>query len=167
MYQGSDAREFGVRRREALGVAIARAREAVGGSAGRLGQEDDVAEGVVVAWEAGDADPTLEQIVGVEVVLGLTRGELGGEAGYFGFEAMPWCAEAVASQHFFESLDDAVAAVEAADVLGMGVRLRSQLRPDDDDRDAGTMEWVVDLLAATPTCGDPDGGVGESSVWGH
>ncbi|QLY30135.1 hypothetical protein [Nocardia huaxiensis] len=46
--------------------------------------------------------------------------------------------------------EEAVDMVKAAQLLGLGVRLTNRIRPDEDDAESATEEWVLDLLESPP-----------------
>ncbi|MBL1078409.1 hypothetical protein JK358_28785 [Nocardia sp. 2] len=46
--------------------------------------------------------------------------------------------------------EEAVDMVKAAQLLGLGVRLTNRIRPDDEDAESATEEWVLDLLESPP-----------------
>ncbi|MGW3539052.1 hypothetical protein ACWDNI_00655 [Nocardia niigatensis] len=46
--------------------------------------------------------------------------------------------------------DEAVDMVKAAQLLGLGVRLTNRIRPDDDDAESATEEWILDILETPP-----------------
>jgi hypothetical protein len=57
--------------------------------------------------------------------------------------------------HIFDSAPDALEAVQAADVLDLGVRVYNRLVPDADDAEALEEEWVVEVYTSAPAV-DPD-----------
>lgn len=46
--------------------------------------------------------------------------------------------------------EDAVEMVRAAQLLGLGVRLANRIRPDEEDAETATEEWVLDILETPP-----------------
>ncbi|MFE6859151.1 hypothetical protein [Nocardia sp. NPDC057668] len=46
--------------------------------------------------------------------------------------------------------DDALEMVKAAQLLGLGVRLANRIRPDEDDAETATEEWILDILETPP-----------------
>lgn len=46
--------------------------------------------------------------------------------------------------------DEAVDMVKAAQLLGLGVRLSNRIRPDEEDPETATEEWVLDILETPP-----------------
>ncbi|MGW5223843.1 hypothetical protein ACWEP5_02640 [Nocardia niigatensis] len=46
--------------------------------------------------------------------------------------------------------DEAVDMVKAAQLLGLGVRLTNRIRPDEDDAESATEEWILDILETPP-----------------
>ncbi|MDQ2587239.1 hypothetical protein [Saccharothrix yanglingensis] len=61
----------------------------------------------------------------------------------------------VLSTNIFDSASEAIEAIAAADVLGLGVKVSNRLVQDEDDADSLAEEWVVELLTSIPT-GDED-----------
>ncbi|MCU1647985.1 MULTISPECIES: hypothetical protein [unclassified Nocardia] len=46
--------------------------------------------------------------------------------------------------------EEALEMVKAAQLLGLGVRLSNRIRPDEDDAESATEEWVLDILENPP-----------------
>ncbi|MGV9662423.1 hypothetical protein ACWDUL_15360 [Nocardia niigatensis] len=46
--------------------------------------------------------------------------------------------------------DEAIDMVKAAQLLGLGVRLTNRIRPDEDDAESATEEWILDILETPP-----------------
>ncbi|WP_306361161.1 hypothetical protein [Nocardia sp. CC227C] len=46
--------------------------------------------------------------------------------------------------------DEAIDMVKAAQLLGLGVRLSNRIRPDEDDAESATEEWMLDILETPP-----------------
>lgn len=46
--------------------------------------------------------------------------------------------------------EEALEMVKAAQALGLGVRLTNRIRPDEDDAESATEEWILDLLETPP-----------------
>ncbi|GAA3459562.1 hypothetical protein ACFFSW_21100 [Saccharothrix longispora] len=61
----------------------------------------------------------------------------------------------VLSTNIFDSASEAIEAIAAADVLGLGIKVSNRLVQDEDDADSLAEEWVVELLTSIPT-GDED-----------
>ncbi|MGM1063998.1 hypothetical protein [Saccharothrix sp. Mg75] len=57
----------------------------------------------------------------------------------------------VLSTNIFDSASEAIEAIAAADVLGLGVRVSNRLVQDEEDTDSLTEEWVVELFTSIPT----------------
>ena len=57
--------------------------------------------------------------------------------------------------HIVDSAAEALEAVQAADVLDLGVRVYNRLVPDTDDADTLVEEWVVEIYTSAPAV-DPD-----------
>ncbi len=57
----------------------------------------------------------------------------------------------VLSTNIFDSAAEAIEAIGAADVLGLGVKVSNRLVPDEDSDDTFVEEWVVELLTSVPT----------------
>ncbi|GHH61080.1 hypothetical protein [Lentzea cavernae] len=57
--------------------------------------------------------------------------------------------------HIVDSAAEALEAVQAADVLDLGVRVYNRLVPDTDDADTLVEEWVVEVYTSAPAV-DPD-----------
>lgn len=56
----------------------------------------------------------------------------------------------VLSTTIFDSATEAIEAIAAADVLGLGVKVANRLVPDEDSDDTLVEEWVVEVLASVP-----------------
>lgn len=46
--------------------------------------------------------------------------------------------------------EEALEMVKAAQLLGLGVRLTNRIRPDEDDAESATEEWILDILETPP-----------------
>ncbi|SDP27951.1 hypothetical protein [Lentzea jiangxiensis] len=57
--------------------------------------------------------------------------------------------------HIVDSAAEALEAVQAADVLDLGVRVHNRLVPDSEDADTLVEEWVVEVYTSAPAV-DPD-----------
>ncbi|APB00768.1 hypothetical protein [Nocardia seriolae] len=51
--------------------------------------------------------------------------------------------------------DEALEMVKAAQLLGLGVRLSNRIRPDEEDAESATEEWLLDIFE-TPPVVDPE-----------
>lgn len=57
----------------------------------------------------------------------------------------------VLSTNIFDSAAEAIEAIGAADVLGLGVRVSNRLVQDEESDDTLVEEWIVELLTSVPT----------------
>lgn len=57
----------------------------------------------------------------------------------------------VLSTNIFDSAAEAIEAINAADVLGLGVRVSNRLVQDEESDDTLVEEWIVELLTSVPT----------------
>ncbi|WP_433268885.1 hypothetical protein ACQPZF_05395 [Actinosynnema sp. CS-041913] len=57
----------------------------------------------------------------------------------------------VLSTNIFDSAAEAIEAIGAADVLGLGVKVSNRLVPDEESDDTLVEEWIVELLTSVPT----------------
>jgi hypothetical protein len=57
--------------------------------------------------------------------------------------------------HIVDSVVEALEAVQAADVLDLGVRVYNRLVPDSDDAESLEEEWVIEVYTSAPAV-DPD-----------
>jgi hypothetical protein len=57
----------------------------------------------------------------------------------------------VLSTNIFDSAAEAIEAIGAADVLGLGVRVSNRLVQDEESDDTLVEEWIVELLTTVPT----------------
>ncbi|WP_447005834.1 hypothetical protein ACRAKI_04780 [Saccharothrix isguenensis] len=57
----------------------------------------------------------------------------------------------VLSTNIFDSASEAIEAIGAADVLGLGVRVSNRLVQDEESDDTLVEEWIVELLTSVPT----------------
>ncbi|RKT52760.1 hypothetical protein C8E97_1287 [Saccharothrix australiensis] len=57
----------------------------------------------------------------------------------------------VLSTNIFDSAAEAIEAIAAADVLGLGVKVSNRLVPDEESDDTLVEEWVVEILTSVPT----------------
>ncbi|MEV6771615.1 hypothetical protein AB0N05_23625 [Nocardia sp. NPDC051030] len=46
--------------------------------------------------------------------------------------------------------EEALDMVKAAQLLGLGVRLSNRIRPDEEDAETATEEWILDILETPP-----------------
>ncbi|MGW4536246.1 hypothetical protein ACWEOI_35350 [Nocardia sp. NPDC004340] len=46
--------------------------------------------------------------------------------------------------------EEALEMVRAAQLLGLGVRLSNRIRPDEEDAESATEEWILDILETPP-----------------
>ncbi|MFE2757692.1 hypothetical protein ACFXGA_37390 [Actinosynnema sp. NPDC059335] len=56
----------------------------------------------------------------------------------------------VLSTNIFDSAAEAIEAIGAADVLGLGVRVSNRLVADEESEDSLVEEWIVELLTSVP-----------------
>ena len=56
----------------------------------------------------------------------------------------------VLSTNIFDSAAEAIEAINAADVLGLGVRVSNRLVQDEESDDTLVEEWIVELLTSVP-----------------
>ncbi|MFI9006854.1 hypothetical protein ACIGNX_06455 [Actinosynnema sp. NPDC053489] len=56
----------------------------------------------------------------------------------------------VLSTNIFDSAAEAIEAIGAADVLGLGVRVSNRLVADEESDDTLVEEWIVELLTSVP-----------------
>jgi hypothetical protein len=57
--------------------------------------------------------------------------------------------------HIVDSAAEALEAVQAADVLDLGVRVYNRLVPDSEDADTLEEEWVIEVYTSAPAV-DPE-----------
>ncbi|CCH28330.1 hypothetical protein ABZ816_28490 [Actinosynnema sp. NPDC047251] len=57
----------------------------------------------------------------------------------------------VLSTNIFDSAAEAIEAIAAADVLGLGIKVSNRLVPDEDSDDTLVEEWIVELFTSVPT----------------
>ncbi|WP_067692321.1 hypothetical protein [Nocardia jejuensis] len=50
--------------------------------------------------------------------------------------------------------EEALEMVKAAQLLGLGVRLSNRIRPDEEDAEIATEEWILDILENPPVADD-------------
>ncbi|MEV0677800.1 hypothetical protein AB0I60_14895 [Actinosynnema sp. NPDC050436] len=62
----------------------------------------------------------------------------------------------VLSTNIFDSAAEAIEAIGAADVLGLGIKVSNRLVPDEDSDDTLVEEWIVELLTSVPTVDDEE-----------
>ncbi|MCP2167888.1 hypothetical protein [Goodfellowiella coeruleoviolacea] len=65
-------------------------------------------------------------------------------------DAFEFPAPQLLSSNVLDSAAEAIEAVHAADVLGLGVRLFNRLVPDTDTEDTLVEEWVVEVYNSVP-----------------
>ena len=70
-------------------------------------------------------------------------------------EVAEFTAPQLLTTHIVDSAAEALEAVQAADVLDLGVRVYNRLVPDSDDAEALEEEWVVEVYTSAPAV-DPD-----------
>ncbi|WP_460725404.1 hypothetical protein [Nocardia heshunensis] len=46
--------------------------------------------------------------------------------------------------------EEAIEMVKAAQLLGLGVRLSNRIRPDEEDAESATEEWMLDIFETPP-----------------
>jgi transcriptional regulator with XRE-family HTH domain len=132
-------------RARALGAAIRRARG--DRSQSELARRLEVTQSTVSIWESGDRVPFLEQMLELEDALGVPRGRLATEAGFVGANSAP-LPEAVSNLVLH---DDSVSPMlDAAMLLGLGVRLTNELLPVDGEPDTFEEVWLLELSASAP-----------------
>ncbi|MFD1148088.1 hypothetical protein [Saccharothrix hoggarensis] len=62
----------------------------------------------------------------------------------------------VLSTNIFDSAAEAIEAIAAADVLGLGVRVSNRLVQDEESDEQLVEEWIVELLTSVPTVDDEE-----------
>lgn len=147
-------------RRQRLGDSIAEARSQQMISVHDLADRLAVSERTITRWEAGKADLTFEQAIAIEEAAGWPRGSLGADGTYFSFQVSPACNEEIIDARMFDTWSECLAELQAAETLGLGVRLRNEFRPDgdvDSDGEYVTLStwWVLELLGRAPSVGEP------------
>ncbi len=70
-------------------------------------------------------------------------------------EVAEFTAPQLLTTHIVESAAEALEALQAADVLDLGVRVYNRLVPDSEDAEALEEEWVVEVYTSAPAV-DPD-----------
>lgn len=70
-------------------------------------------------------------------------------------EVADYTAAQLLTTNIVDSAAEAIEAVQAADVLGLGVKLYNRLVPDTEDSDTLEEEWVVEIFTNAPAV-DPD-----------
>jgi hypothetical protein len=70
-------------------------------------------------------------------------------------EVAEFTAPQLLTTHIVDSAAEALEAVQAADVLDLGVRVYNRLVPDSEDAEALEEEWVVEVYTSAPAV-DPD-----------
>lgn len=70
-------------------------------------------------------------------------------------EVAEFTAPQLLTTHIVDSAAEALEAVQAADVLDLGVRVYNRLVPDADDAESLEEEWVVEVYTSAPAV-DPD-----------
>ena len=161
MEQRSEA--SAVARRKALGAFIRALR-------GPRTQSDlakllgNISQAAVSAWENGLVDLTCEQVRDIEVALGVRPGTLGLAAGYVELQRgelqgtedrMTGAPSELIARHWFYTVEDAVEAVQAADTLGLGVRLWNLEVREAEDQEF-VLRWVVEISRETSQEVSPD-----------
>ncbi len=105
----------------------------------RLGE---VPQTTVSRWEKALVDLKLHQLRDLEVALELTPGHFAAVGSYL-HPSISQRLEPM-STFYFDRLDDLVDHLRAADLLGVGLRLRNRL-VEVDGAGLETEEWVMDL----------------------
>lgn len=116
------------RRKEALGLAIRVARGEM--TQAELGALMGTLQTTVSRWELGLVDLAVEQVHGLEAVLGLRPGTLLRVAGYVAGERQQLGSPLRLIE--YGMAEEAFDAVRAADELGFGVSLTNVLREEGD-----------------------------------
>ncbi|MBW4720568.1 hypothetical protein [Saccharothrix obliqua] len=62
----------------------------------------------------------------------------------------------VLSTNIFDSASEAIEAIAAADVLGLGVKVANRLVPDEESDETLVEEWVVEIFTSVPTADDEE-----------
>lgn len=70
-------------------------------------------------------------------------------------EVAEFTAPQLLTTHIVDSVTEALEAVQAADVLDLGVRVYNRLVPDSEDAEALEEEWVIEVYTSAPAV-DPD-----------
>ncbi|TWP47916.1 hypothetical protein FKR81_30005 [Lentzea tibetensis] len=70
-------------------------------------------------------------------------------------EVADYTAPQLLTTNIVDSAAEAIEAVQAADVLGLGVKLYNRLVPDSEDSDTLEEEWVIEIFTSAPAV-DPD-----------
>lgn len=70
-------------------------------------------------------------------------------------EVAEFTAPQLLTTHIVDSAAEALEALQAADVLDLGVRVYNRLVPDSEDAEALEEEWVVEVYTSAPAV-DPD-----------
>lgn len=70
-------------------------------------------------------------------------------------EVAEFTAPQLLTTQIVDSAAEAIEAVQAADVLDLGVRVYNRLVPDAEDNDALEEEWVIEVYSNAPAV-DPD-----------
>lgn len=70
-------------------------------------------------------------------------------------EVAEFTAPQLLTTHIVDSVVEALEAVQAADVLDLGVRVYNRLVPDSEDAEALEEEWVIEVYTSAPAV-DPD-----------
>lgn len=70
-------------------------------------------------------------------------------------EVAEFTAPQLLTTQIVDSAAEAIEAVQAADVLDLGVRVYNRLVPDSEDGDALEEEWVIEVYSNAPAV-DPD-----------
>ncbi|KJK42973.1 hypothetical protein UK23_34920 [Lentzea aerocolonigenes] len=70
-------------------------------------------------------------------------------------EVAEFTAPQLLTTHIVDSAAEALEAVQAADVLDLGVRVYNRLVPDSEDAEALEEEWVIEVYTSAPAV-DPD-----------
>ncbi|KAA2262813.1 hypothetical protein F0L68_11275 [Solihabitans fulvus] len=65
-------------------------------------------------------------------------------------DAVEFAAPQLLSTNILDSAEEAIEAVHAADVLGLGVRLSNRLVQDEESEDVLVEEWVVEVYSTVP-----------------
>jgi len=136
-----------------LGEGIGELRDVNGVTIDELAATLAIDRELVERWEAGEVAPTFEEALAIEEALEADRGCLGAGGRYFSYAARPASNEQLIHSDEFDNSADAIEAVTAAAVLGLGVRLRNVMHCTDvSDDEVVTSEerWFVDVLGRPP-----------------
>jgi len=142
-------------RRRDLGERITELRELHGIDRAELALMIDREEPLVGDWENGLVHLTLEEALDIDEAMGVPRGTLAAAGRYVAEDVTPASAEEVISVTEYDHPKHLWRAMKAALELGLGVRVRNQLRVVENDETwrLTEMEW---LLTVTGGAFDPE-----------